>query len=289
MSKRLAFSTVCAMAALLAACHKGVPEGQVAATVDGEEVTLQELNTEIQASNLPQGVDKQVAQREALQRIIDRKLILKAARDKKIDKSPEFQSVKQRTDELLLAQAYVKQQQAAVPVPNDSDISKFMSEHSNAFGNREMLQLDQIQFRPAGPGDIKKLSQIEKDHNLDAVATHLTALGIKFKRGKAGLDTAQLPTEVINRINAQPGEPFVIPLNGIITINAVIGHQAAPGDPAEMRQQAVGLWRNQQFGKLVSDKVKELRSSAKITYQTGFAPPADKKAAGARPAAPAAQ
>ena len=287
MSKRLAFSTMCAMAALLAACHKGVPEGQVAATVNGEEVTLQELNTEIQASNLPQGVDKQEAQRQALQRIIDRKLILNAARDKKIDKSPEFQSQKQRTDEILLVQAYAKQQQAVVPVPNDSDISKFMSEHANAFGNRELLQLDQIQFRP-GPNDIKKLDVIKSDHNLDAVAAHLTGLGIKFKRVKAGLDSAQAPTDLIKAINAlPPGEPFVIPTNGMVTVNTVIGRQASSGgDPAEMRQQAVAAWRNQQFAKLISGKLKELRDGAKITYQTGFAPPADKKKPGA--AAPAA-
>ena len=287
MSKRLAFSTMCAMAALLAACHKGVPEGQVAATVNGDEVTLQELNTEIQASNLPQGVDKQLAQREVLQRIIDRKLIMAAARDKKIDKSPEFQSQKQRTDEMLLAQAYAKQQQALVPVPTDADISKFMSEHPNAFGNRELLQLDQLQFRP-NPGDIKKLDVLKADHNLDAVAAHLTALGIKFRRVKAGLDTAQVPTDMIKAINAlAPGEPFMVPTNGIITVNTVIGHQTAPGDPADMRQQAVAAWRNQQFGKLISDKLKELRDSAKITYQTGFAPPAKKP--GTAAAAPAAK
>ena len=80
MSKRLAISTMCAAAALLAGCHRGAPDGQVAATVNGEEVTLQELNTEIQASNIPQGMDKQVAQQQALQHIIDRKLLLDAAR-----------------------------------------------------------------------------------------------------------------------------------------------------------------------------------------------------------------
>jgi peptidyl-prolyl cis-trans isomerase C len=286
MSKRLAISTMCAAAALLAGCHKGVPEGQVAAVVNGEEVTLQELNTEIQASNIPQGMDKKVAQQQALQHIIDRKLLLDAARDKKIDKTPEFQAQQKRADELLLAQTYAKQQLAAVPVPTDGDIQKFMAEHPNAFGSREALQLDQIRFRPAA-SDVKKLAIIQQDHSLDAVAAHLTGLGIKFDRVKAGLDTAQVPTDLIKAINAlPPGEPFVLPTNGIITVNTVVGHQAIPTDPAQARQGAVGAWRSQQFTKLISDQLKTLKDSAKITYQNGFSPPPEKKPG--TPGAPAA-
>jgi EpsD family peptidyl-prolyl cis-trans isomerase len=287
MSKRLAISTACALAALVAGCHKGVPEGQVAATVNGDEVTLQELNTEIQANNVPQGVDRQAAQREALQHIIDRKLLLGAARDKKIDKSPEYQSQKQRADELLLAQTYAKQQLAVIPVPTDADISKFMGEHPNVFGNREILQLDQIRFR-SGPNDVKYLNAIKPDRSLDQVAQHLNSLGVKFERGKAGLDTAQAPTDTIKAINGlPPGEPFAIPTNGIVTVNALIGRQTAPIDPVQARQAAVGAWRQQQFTKLITDQLKQMRDSAKITYQNGFAPPPAKKP-GAPAAAPAA-
>lgn len=277
MSKRLAISTLCAAAALLAGCHKGAPEGQVAANVNGEEVTLQELNTEIQASNIPQNMDKKVAQQQALQHIIDRKLLLGAARDKKIDKTPEFQAQQQRAEELMLAQTYAKQQLAAVPVPADGDISKFMAEHPNAFGNRETLQLDQVRFRP-NPSDVKKLSIIQADHNLDAVAAHLTSLGIKFDRIRTGLDTAQVPTELIKAINNLPaGEPFVLPSNGIITVNVVVGRQSVASDAAQARQAAVGAWRQQQFTKLIGDQLKAMRNSAKITYQSGFAPPPEKK------------
>jgi EpsD family peptidyl-prolyl cis-trans isomerase len=289
MSKRLAISTACALAALVAGCHKGAPEGQVAATVNGDEITLQELNTEIQASNVPQEMDRQAAQREALQHIIDRKLLLDAARDKKIDKSPEYQSQKQRGDELLLAQTYAKQQLAVIPVPSDADINKFMAEHPNVFGNREILQLDQIRWR-SGPNDTKYVNAIKPDHSLDAVAQRLTSLGVKFERGKNGLDTAQAPTELIKWINDRPaGEPFALPGNGFVTVNTIIGRQAAPIDPTQARQAAVGAWRQQQFTKLISDQLKQMRDRAKITYQNGFAPtPAPKTGApGAAPAAPA--
>jgi EpsD family peptidyl-prolyl cis-trans isomerase len=286
MSKRLAISTMCVMAALLAGCHKGAPEGQVAATVNGDEVTLQELNTELQASNVPDGVDKKIAQREALQHIIDRKLLLEAARDKKIDKSPEFLAQKQRADEILLAQAYAKQQLSAVPVPTDADITKFMSDNPSAFANREALQLDQIRFRPTADY-MKILNATRADHSLDAVAQRLTSMGVKFERGKAGLDTGQVPPAIMKQINAlPPGEPFGLPSNGLITINAIIGRQPISTDAAQARQGAVNAWRQQQFTKLIGDQLKSLRDSAKINYQNGFAPvPDSKKGAVPAPAA----
>ena len=287
MSKRLAISTMCAMAALLAGCHKGAPEGQVAATVNGDEVTLQELNTELQASNVPDGVDKKVAQREALQHILDRKLLLEAARDKKIDKSPEFLAQKQRTDEILLAQAYAKQQLSAVPVPTDADITKFMADNPTAFANREALQLDQIRFRLTSASDLKKLDAIRGDHSLDAVAQRLTSMGFKLERGKVGLDTAQVPPATMKKLNSlPPGEPFVLPSNGLVTVNAIIGRQPIPTDPAQARQGAVNAWRQQQFTKLIGDQRKSLRDGAKINYQNGFAPvPDSKKGTAPTPAA----
>jgi peptidyl-prolyl cis-trans isomerase C len=283
MSKRVAISMMCATAALVAGCHKGAPEGQVAAVVNGDEVTLQEVNTELQA-NPPQTTDKQIAQRDALQRIIERKLLLGAAREKKIDKSPEYQSQKLRADELLLAQTYAKQQLSAVPVPKDADIQQFMAEHPNAFSNREQLQLDQIRF-PA-PKDLKQLSVLQADHNLNAIAAHLTAMGIKFERVPAGLDSASVPTDLIKAINALPaGEPFVLPSNGLITVSVVSGRRAVPTDAAQARRAAVGAWRQQKFASLITDQLKGMRDTAKITYQNGFAPPA-KKPVGATPATP---
>ncbi len=285
MTKRLAIGAVCALTALVAGCHRGAPQGQVAATLNGEEITLQELNTELQASNVPANMDKQVAQRQALQHVIDRKLLLKAATDKKLDKSPEYRSQKQRADELLLAQTYARQQLNAVPVPSATDISKFMADHPSAFGDRKVLQLDQIRFRPDG-GDLKKLAVIQQDHSLEAVGRHLTALGIRFERTKTSLDSVQLPPAMAKAIYALPtGEPFVLPANGFVTVNVLTGQQAVPVDQAQAQQVATNAWRQEQFTKIVGDQLKSLRDGAKITYQSGFAPTADTKVAPGLPAA----
>src|SRR3954471_12848854 len=76
-------------AALVAGCHSK-PTGQVVATVDGDEITLTELNAELATMQVPANADKKQVQNAALERIIERKLLAGAARQDGIDQNPEF-------------------------------------------------------------------------------------------------------------------------------------------------------------------------------------------------------
>jgi hypothetical protein len=160
---------------------------------------------------------------------------------------------------------------AAVPAPTEAQIGAFIAAHPNVFDKRRHLMLDQIRFQP-DPAVIPKLSIIQPDHTLDAVAAHLDGLGVKYERGPAELDTAQLPTDLVKLIDGLPaGEPFVLPQAGGMMINAITGNELDPPDPAQAREIAIADWRRQQFITLITDRLKALRASAKITYADGFA------------------
>jgi peptidyl-prolyl cis-trans isomerase C len=283
-----------ATTAIISGCSKDAPSGQVAAVVNGKEVTLQEINAELQAANLPPTADKKTVQRELLQRIIERKLLVGAAEEKGIDKTPEYQSQKRRADELLLVQLYAKQQLALVPVPTSTDVATFMGQHGNVFAGREQIALDQLRFPT--PTDVTKLKVLEKDHSLDAVSQTLTGMGIKFERSQVGLDSGSVPTDIMKRIDGLPqGEPFVIPQPGFITVNVILSRKPVVIDETKARPAAVNAWRQQKFGEILTKQIEALKSGAKISYQNGFAAPAKPTtpapipgAGPARAAAPAA-
>lgn len=278
----IAIAGLLATVATTTACSKDAPAGQVAATVNGKEVTLQEINAELQAANLPATADKKTVQRELLQRIIERKLLVEAAEEKQIDKTPEYQTQKRRADELLLVQLYAKQQLTQVPVPSGTDISTFMTQHGNVFGGRQQLSLDQLRF--ATPADVTKLKALEKDHSLEAVGQTLTGMGIKFERGQVGLDSGSVPTDIMKKIDGLPaGEPFVIPQPGFITVNVILARRPVAIDDAKARPAAVSAWRQEKFGELLTRQIESMKAGAKISYQNGFGPPPK-----ATPAAPGA-
>lgn len=284
MSKVKAALMCATMAVALVGCGKKAPAGQVVATVNGTEVTMQELNAEVAAANIPEGADKKLAQRALLQRIVDRKLVAQEAQKRGLDKTPEFVSQKSRLEETLLAQQFVKQQVSTLPQATAADLSKFMSDNPNVFAQREQLLVDQIRVQaPKTPTDFEFLKNV---HTQDGVAAALAARQVPFQRGKSALDTAQLPEAVVKQIAGLPaGEPFVLPAGNILLINVVTGKSSAPIPEAQARVVAGNGFREKQAGSMLQDRVKSLRGAAKITYQPGFEPPPQTGA----PAAPAAK
>src|SRR3978361_1170827 len=91
-----------ALLVVLGGCSKK-PGGQVVAVVNGEEITQQELNVELQNAHIPQGVDQKKVMPALLQRVVDRKLINQLAKNDGLDKTPAYLAQVRVTEENLLA------------------------------------------------------------------------------------------------------------------------------------------------------------------------------------------
>ncbi len=117
---------------LLAGCSGDAPTGQVVARVDGSEVTRRELMAELQA-----GQESDVAQQAAaLDRVIDRKLLVAAAKDALVDRTPTVQIAQRHAAEAVLAQAYLAQVDAGVNVPDDGSVARYRADHPWRYGQR---------------------------------------------------------------------------------------------------------------------------------------------------------
>jgi hypothetical protein len=83
------------------------------------------------------------------------------------------------------------------------------------------------------------------------------------------------PLNIYNQIIAlKPGEPFNAAGADKAVSSVVSARQAAPLPEDKARQLALNGIRREQVDKFVSDRVKNLQTSAKIQYQPGFGPPA---------------
>lgn len=105
---------------LAAAACSDEPQGQVVATVDGQEVTNRELVAELNAGGHAANADAKT-RAAALEAVIDRKLLIGAARDALIDQLPAFQAEALRQRELALARLALRRaaEQVAPPAPNE--------------------------------------------------------------------------------------------------------------------------------------------------------------------------
>ncbi len=241
--------------------------------VNGMEITQQELNTELQGANVPEGADQKKVMPALLQRVIDRKLVAQLAKNDGLDKTPAYLTQMRVMQENLLVNQYAQKIAKTTSLPDAAAVDDFINSHPTIFNQRKRYTLNQIVFAP--PGDPAILQQLEPAHSLDAIAAVLTAAGIPFARGVGNLDSASIPPDVAAKIAAlPPGEPFLLPDNGRIVASVVQQAQPSPVPPEEAKPAAANMIRQQVLQDAVSEKLAAARSSATISYQAGFAPPA---------------
>lgn len=275
-------ATLLASTVLLAACDREAT-GQVAAVVNGEEITLQEINAELSGANIPQGADQKRVQQAALQRIIERRLLAQTAKEEGVDQSPEYLIRKRQLEEALLVQMLRQRQERAAAVPDQRAIDKYVQDNPGIFAGRTVYTLDRIQF-PL-PADISSLRALEDDTSMAEVAATLNSLGIRFERGPAQMDTARLGQQQLAQIQQlPPGEPFITPEGGLVTVAVITNSNAQPITAQNARPVALEAMRNESINKSLQAQLDQAKRTAEIEYQAGFAPPANATpAAGARP------
>lgn len=270
MKPIIATVPVLAMALALAACGKE-PTGQVAAVVNGEEITLQEINAELGDAQIPEGADGQAIRSAVLQRIIDRRILAQQAREDGLDETPEFLVRQRQLEDALLVQLLQQRAQRSAAVPSAQAIDQFIRENPSSFGDRRIYTLDRIQFPM--PPDPSQLRALEPAKTMDQVAAALDGLGIRYNRAPAQMDSARVGEQRLRAILAVPNnEPFVTPEAGMVTVAVITGSQPANIGPDGARAAATEALRMRSIQTTLENRLKAAKTSAEITYQPGFAP-----------------
>ena len=265
----------------LMACHipgmpssAKAPTGQVVATVDGEEVTLSEVNAELAGAPRPPNaaIAKQM-QESALQQVLVRKIMAKAAEDQGLTKTPAFAIQKLRANQALMAQALQQQLVAAVPAVSRQEADTFVAEHPGMFAQRKILTIEQI--RMPRPKDIQDLKALEPLMTLGAVEALLNSRGVEFQRATSIIDSASADPNLIAQIEKLPSnEPFVVPAGDAVLINQVRDSRSAPFSGETAVQYAMSFLRNQKSQQTVSKSIENLvkTKAAGIKYNDAFKP-----------------
>jgi peptidyl-prolyl cis-trans isomerase C len=259
---------------LASACTRKA-EGQTVAVVNGEEITAPDLNFALTQVKIPEGADKNAARAQVLQQLVDRRLLAEQARKEGIDKTPEYLNRERLADEQLLITMLADRRLNTAQLPSDREIQNFMATHPEMFANRETWDLDQVAYLTPTNDALKK--QIQGAHSIDQLIGVLQQNKVGFARQKNRIDTAAIPPEIYAKLKTLPaGEPFAVASGQRSVANAIVGREARPLTGDQAKPVAVDAMRKSQTTKGLEQLLKSLRSSAKIEYQPGYAPPPKK-------------
>lgn len=281
---------------MMSACHFGgfgpakPPTGQVAAVVDGHEITLLELRAELAGVNLPDDKARKAAEQAALRAVVARKLIADAARKQGLDKTPDFALQKQRAEDALLAQALQTKVLNETPAPSRDEAMHFVEDHPNIFAERKIFTVDQIRMaRPANPALVQALQPL---NTLDEVETFLKKSNIEYRRGTGVLDAVGSDPRLIDAVVKLPAtELFVIPSGDALLVNHIADSRVEPftGEPAV--KYAMVVLANEHKQEAVSKQFSQIMTAgaSAIQYNKDYRPAAAAAAAPAQQAPKPAQ
>jgi peptidyl-prolyl cis-trans isomerase C len=290
----------------LVACHipglpggNKAPSGQVVATVDGEEITLSELRTELAGAAAPPSPQAaKLMEEAALRQIIIRHIMAKAAHDQELDKTPAFAIEKARANQGLLTQALQRQLASTSPAPSHADAEAYVASHPGMFADRRLLTVDQIRMaRPKSEEDLKAFLPLK---TLPEFETLLTQKGLQYQRTASVIDTGSTDPNMVAQIEKlPPGEVFMVPANGMVLANQIRDSKPAPFTGAVAVNYAMGVLRSQRVQEVVGKGVENLIKSkaSTVKYNDAYKPtqplvpsmkaPAPAAASAPAPAAPA--
>jgi EpsD family peptidyl-prolyl cis-trans isomerase len=253
---------------VLCGCHAKAPVSPVLATVNGQDVTQGDFASDLAANTRLKALGSAAQQRAVLNALVDRKLLVQLAKQQGLDASPAYLALRDRLDEIALAQQVMLGWAAQTPTPTTAEAQAFIDQNPQMFSQRQVYVLDQIRTGDAGLNP----KALENFHAMEAVEAYLREDGRVYHRGATTLDTVTLPAAVARRLaSLTPGEPLVIQGGGLITISAVRQAEATPTPDAERLSQAARALRDEAVQRTVRDRLALLRGGAKISY---FAPSA---------------
>lgn len=262
---------VISLAPGLTACNRSSPKGQVVATVNGEEITLAELNEEARARGITVGNDVSL-RNQLLADIIDRKLLLQKALELKLDETPVHLLAKRRTAEILLAQQLIAVTQGARQMAAEPGVQQSGSRfEEGGRSGRLTISVDRISFPGTLPAALA--AEVERANRIDAVSDLLDQSGVEAERSLEVLDSSINHPALIARMSAaKPGQIIRYPEGDRIVAARVLAIVRHPLSPRERAQVELGRQRTRQAGRVIEDLLEEGRRRARIDYQEGFRP-----------------
>jgi EpsD family peptidyl-prolyl cis-trans isomerase len=243
----------------------GEKSGQTIARVNGNEITIGQLNYELQRANI-NPAQQDAASKQIVEGLIDRQLMTQAAIDAKLDRNPRVLLAIENAKATVLAQAYLQSKAANVPKPSDSEVKDYYNKHPDLFASRKVYLMDELTLPPEAYS--KELNDVASTaKTLDEITLVLDKNHISFNRAQASHASEALPDALRKQL-------LKMVVGDIVFIRAregtVIGRiQAIKETPVSEEiarpyiERGLNLEKRKEAAK---DEMKNLRNAAKIVF-----------------------
>lgn len=255
-------------AAGLSACGNKAKEakpGQALASVNGAEITVMQLNEELQRAGVGPS-QQEAASKQLLQALIDRQLLQNEAAREKIERDPKVMQSIERAKSLIVAQEYLRKRIGNPPKPTATEVEDYFNKNPQFFAQRKQFNMNELVI---ATGDLTPALKAAADatKSLDDVAVWMDAHKVRFARSQVARSTADISPEMSDRLLRMPkGQLFIVKEGERTLLISIAEIREAPVPLAVAAPQIEQFLVNKRNKESAAAELARLRAAAKIEY-----------------------
>jgi len=275
-NRLLLLSGLIGVAVALSACGRADGQkavSQVAAKVNGGEITVHQISSVIAGNQIPSEQAKQAAA-QTLERIIDQELLVQKALKDKLDRDPQVMQSIEDAKRQILARAYLERAAAGSSTQSWEEIRKFYQENPALFERRRIYRVHElVVVAPREKLDALKAATAG-EKSLQDVTAWLKSQKLVFQVAMSNRPAEQIPLEILPQVSEmREGQIAVIPTpRGASVVQLLQAQEASLSE-----QQATPIIEQYLQGRkrlaVAQAEVRRLREQARIEYVGEFAAP----------------
>lgn len=250
----------------LSACSSndpGAKQTQVVAKVNGDEITVHQINSEMQRLQVPVA-NPQVVAKKMLESLIDRQLLVQEAIKLNLDRTPEVVQLVDAARAQIYAQAYLARKVSTLGAATDKEVQQFMAEHPEVFSRRKVFTTADIIFAN-DPAKINTEKLQTLVNSAEELKSWLNSHQVHFEIAEETIPTEALPKEAVSLADQIKVGDLLFMHDDIKVVARSIANIAevplTPQQATDMATKAVNERKRQQ---LILDELQRLKKLAKI-------------------------
>src|SRR5713101_1282525 len=277
VKRRLCLSVLIALVVALSSCGKADVKrssGQIAAKVNGDEISVHQINNAIARGNdIPPGEAKQAAA-QTLERIIDQELLVQKALKDKLDRDPQVMQSIEDAKRQILARAYIERAAAGSSTQSWEEIRKFFQENPALFERRRIYRVHElVVVAPQEKLDALKAATAGAK-SLQDVAAWLKSQKLVFQVAISNRPAEQIPLNILSQVfEMREGQITVIPTSRGASVVQLLQAQEASLSEQQATPIIERYLQSRKLLAVTQAEVRKLREQAGIEYVGEFGAP----------------
>jgi EpsD family peptidyl-prolyl cis-trans isomerase len=255
------------LSVLLSACGEKTAAGPAAVKVNGESITAAELEHHMKQYPHLQGERKNEVMSRLLKAKIDMELLRQAALKDRLDADEAVRLSLADANRLILANAYLQKQRAAVAKPDASEVKAYYDQHPERFAERKVYDLRELAIQTIPENETGIRAKLGDGTKFDDFVRWLREKKIAHSDQQAVVATEQMREDIVQKLKTiRAGETVTLQDKNRMTVVLVNAVQAQPLTLEQASPAIEEDLYSKRRKETVDSMMKQLHEQASIEY-----------------------